>query len=83
MNESLAVYLASIPDANEECFDKVIAEIKRIRLKNVNLECKDLITKAKITWQGNQNLAGAKEVSKFLMVVPRSEACYTEIDAIF
>jgi hypothetical protein len=78
-NFDQAIYeLMQVPDVCKACYDRCLEAVQTIYQKKIDREATLSLTKAKATWNANQNIKGATEAADFLGKIEPLSASFKE-----
>jgi hypothetical protein len=70
--------LVGIPEVCKDCYSKAMDAVGLIYQKQIDKECKILMSKAKSIWSANQDENGATEAANALAQIDPNSSCYND-----
>lgn len=78
-----AIYkLSLVPEVCKECCFKCSDLLTTIYQQKIDADCKSKLSKAKMTWSGQQNQQGAELASNILSEINPKSSCYKEAEKL-
>lgn len=73
--------LTGVPEVCKECFMKSMDAVGPIYQKQIDRECKRLLSEAKNLWNAGQDLNAADQAIKPLGMIDPNSACFSEVES--
>lgn len=74
--------LIEVPEVCKECYDKAMNAVGPVYQKQIDRECKSLLSKAQSAWSEGQDADAAQNASSFLGKVDPNSNCFGEVQTL-
>jgi hypothetical protein len=74
--------LVSIPEVCKECYDKAMDMVGPIYQKQIDYECKNLLTQARNAWNEGLDEISAENASTYLAEIDPNSSCYKDAQVL-
>jgi len=74
--------LIEVPEVCKECYDKAMNAVGPVYQKQIDRECKSLLTKAKSAWSEGQDANAAQNASIFLGKIDPNASCFGDVQTL-